>query len=201
MHPKFINDVINFTVYDGLGNIVAQGNSRDFGITKVSIKGDINKMEQFNLEKHWNDFLNGKLVVNCKTEELANEFLEYCHLQGITWCTGKYLISHNNWDNYNEETCYINDCGFSFSNVDYYKSNNYTIVEFNGLNTNTYKHTPKSKPPLGVMSKDIFELFRVQELCKALYNHSTFEEVDYDLMIKWSNELNDRLYGLKDSVS
>ena len=55
----------------------------------------------------------------------------------------------------------------------------------------------KPKPPLGVMPKNIYELKRVQDLCRALYEYSTYEEIDYELMIKWSDELNDRLYGLK----
>jgi len=55
----------------------------------------------------------------------------------------------------------------------------------------------KTKPPLGVIPKNIYELQRVQDLCRALYERSVYEEVDYELMIKWSEELNDRLYGLK----
>jgi len=55
----------------------------------------------------------------------------------------------------------------------------------------------KPKPPLGVIPKNIYELQRVQDLCRALYEYSTYEEVDIELMIKWSEELNDRLYGLK----
>ena len=62
-------------------------------------------------------------------------------------------------------------------------------------------HTQKPKPPLGVMPRDLYELLRIQELCRALYERSTFEEVDYDLMTKWSDELSDRLYGLKENQS
>lgn len=62
----------------------------------------------------------------------------------------------------------------------------------------TYEHVVQPKPPLGVMSKDIYEFKRVQDLCRALYERSIFEEVDYELMIRWSDELNDRLYGLKE---
>jgi hypothetical protein len=61
----------------------------------------------------------------------------------------------------------------------------------------TYIHIKQPKPPLGVMPKHIYELQRVKELCRALYERSIFEEVDYELMIKWSDELNDRLYNLK----
>ena len=53
------------------------------------------------------------------------------------------------------------------------------------------------KPPLGVMPKQIFEWYRVIDLCRALHEYSLCEDVDKHLMIKWSDELNDRLYGLK----
>lgn len=62
---------------------------------------------------------------------------------------------------------------------------------------NTYVNIQKSKPPLGVMPKNIFELKRVQDLCRALYERSTYEEIDYELMSNWSEELNDRLFNLK----
>ena len=58
-------------------------------------------------------------------------------------------------------------------------------------------HTVKPKPPLGVTPKNIFEFMRVQDLCRALYERSIFEEVDYDLMTKWSEELQYRLGILK----
>ena len=60
--------------------------------------------------------------------------------------------------------------------------------------------TVKSKPPLGVMPKNIFELKRVQDLCRALYERSIFENVDYELMSKWCEKLNDRLFNLKCEV-
>ena len=32
-------------------------------------------MEKFDLSKHWDKFIDGKLTINCKTKELANQFL------------------------------------------------------------------------------------------------------------------------------
>jgi hypothetical protein len=192
MSSKFeTNDIINFTVYDGLGNIVMQRNS---------FEGDVNNMEQFNLEKHWDGFIEGQYAVNCKTKELAEEFLNYCHKSNLKWRTNSELINNTEWKTYKEKTTYHhNYCGMEFASSSFYKKENkYIVIEFNGFDTNTYKHVQQPKPPLGVMPKDIYELVRVQELCRALYERSTFEEVDYNLMIKWSDELSDRLYGLKD---
>jgi hypothetical protein len=77
--------------------------------------------------------------------------------------------------------------------------NNKLIIFVGKNNMDTYEHVKQPKPPLGVTSKHIYEFQRVQELCRALYERSIFEtEVgNYELMIKWSDELNDRLYGLK----
>ena len=232
-------------------------------------------MEIFSIEKHWDDFKQGKIAVNCRTEDSANEFLKYCYNKGLKWGSGASLLELNYWHNYESKMCYSYHNGMTKENIDYYQGEEYIITEFNGLDINyigkrvkiinfdgwrkdfkgdysrtdkyigsigkiekfrehsshkfmikyddqelqeidkensrlyfrpeniefldedTYEHIKKPKPPLGVMPKQIFELQRVQELCRALYDRSIFEEVDYNLMIKWSEELNDRLYGLK----
>jgi len=158
-------------------------------------------MGQFSIETHINDFIDGKYAVNCKTEELANEFLNYCSKLGITWCTDRELINWNEWGKYKEETSFHkNKYGLEFGSSSFYKKeSDYIVIEFTGLEDKfILVDKPKHpKPPLGAMPKNIFELQRVQELCRALYERSIFEEVDYNLMIKWSEELNDRLYGLK----
>ena len=155
-------------------------------------------MEKFDLEKHWKDFINGEFYVKCKTEELANEFLKYCHDNGLEWNNGESLIQYNNWNSNYKDNCYKyigNDWGMV------YEEEAETDIEFTGfkkeLNEDTYEHIQKHKPPLGVMPKQIFEWHRVIELCRALHEYSLCEDVDQHLMIKWSDELNDRLYGLK----
>lgn len=56
-----------------------------------------------------------------------------------------------------------------------------------------------NKPPLGIIPKNIFELKRVQDICRALYEYSQYENTvnSYEHMIKWSEELTDKLYNLK----
>jgi len=66
-------------------------------------------MEKFNLEKHWNDFLNNNIMINCKTRELAKIFLNYCHIQGLKWYSGKSLLDKDNWSEYKKGTHYIYD--------------------------------------------------------------------------------------------
>ena len=155
-------------------------------------------MLQFNIKEHINDFIKGKYAVNCKTEKLADEFLSYCNKLGIKWCTGETLVSYNQWEIYKQETSYhCNQFGVQFSSVGLYEREcEYIVIEFAGLE-DTYVHVKQPKPPLGVMPKDIYELKRVQDLCRALYEYSTYEETNYELMIKWSDELQYRLGILK----
>lgn len=61
----------------------------------------------------------------------------------------------------------------------------------------TYEHIQKPKPHLEVMPKRIYEFQRVQDLCRALYEYSVCEKVNYELMNEWCEELNDRLFHLK----
>jgi len=155
-------------------------------------------MGQFNIKENINNFIKGDFAVNCRTEELANRFLNYCDKLGIKWCSDKDLLDNNEWDEYRTETSYrcCGKSGMEFGNIKVFKETiGIPVVEF--TNSDTYEHIQKPKPPLGVMPKNIYELKRVQDLCKALYERSIFEETDYELMIKWSDELNDRLYGLK----
>jgi len=55
------------------------------------------------------------------------------------------------------------------------------------------------KPPLGVMPKEIYEITRIQDITRALYDYAYDEEImkHLDPMIKWSKELSDRLNLLK----
>jgi len=87
-------------------------------------------MEKFNLEKHWDKFIKGLVTVNCKTEELAKEFLSHCHNEGIKWSDGDSLISQNEWNNYKSKTCYWGDSGISYSEIYDYNVRNNNVVEF-----------------------------------------------------------------------
>ncbi len=50
------------------------------------------------------------------------------------------------------------------------------------------------RPPMGATPKKIYELKRVQELSKAIYDYSHSDR--YRTMIKWAEELVDRLHDL-----
>ena len=64
---------------------------------------------------------------------------------------------------------------------------------------NDNKNKKQPKPPLGIMPKHIYELQRVQDICRALQEYSCYENSihNYELMIEWSEELVERLSNLK----
>lgn len=70
------------------------------------------------------------------------------------------------------------------------------FVEQYSKNKIAKEHIVQTKPPLGVMPKDIYEYKRVQDLCRALYEYSIYG-INYDLMLKWSKELVERLENLE----
>jgi len=147
-------------------------------------------MDTYNSEEHWVRFAEGNLSIHCGTEELANEFIEHSKSKGISWSSEQ----NNNWNVYDIGTCYWGwGSSLSYSSLKYARESKSVTVDFRGifepLEQDTYIHITKPKPPLGVTPKDIHDLLRVQDLCRALHEYSTYEEVKYDSMIKWSKEL------------
>ena len=70
-------------------------------------------------------------AVHCDTEEKANEFLALADSLGYKWHSGKSLIEKNEWKTYEEKTCYdITKSVFMFTNVEFYKYDNYKIIEY-----------------------------------------------------------------------
>jgi len=59
-----------------------------------------------------------------------------------------------------------------------------------------------NKPPLGIIPKKYFEEQRVMEICRALNDYAQYaqynkNESTYEYMIRWAEELTERLNNLK----
>jgi len=147
-----------FTLSDG--NVVMEGGMDDFKTKKIELEENANNMEKFNLEKHWDDFQNSRLIVNCKTEDLAKEFLNYCQSKDFNWAFNR-PTEINYWDKYKENTFYggsdnhlwYND----ISDYDHYFSERYTLVEFKGFVQNDLKIKTESNVPKET-TKEIIEV-------------------------------------------
>ena len=95
-------------------------------------------MEYFEIERDIEKFLNDKIVVNCKTEEDAEEFLNFLESKyQIKWFGGQNLIDNSKWTDCYDQTCYKFDNIYSslfYSNICYYKDyknyQNYQILVY-----------------------------------------------------------------------
>lgn len=80
-------------------------------------------------------FKKGDFVINCQTENEANELMEILHKEGVKWCSGDSLLKILNYSAYKNNTCYDCDCGtrLSFAELDFYKDRGYKVVKFSDL--------------------------------------------------------------------
>ena len=71
-------------------------------------------------------------VVNCRTEEEANQFLVTLDMMGLKWCNGMSYLSGTNWDEYESETCYCPERG-TYGSLKYFKKEGYKICRMHDL--------------------------------------------------------------------
>lgn len=69
-----------------------------------------------------------KLAIHCDTESKANELLKAFDKIGKKWDDNKSYLNENNWNEYEEETCYTNYN--LYGNRDFYKDIGCSIYEF-----------------------------------------------------------------------
>lgn len=77
-------------------------------------------------------FRDGDIVVNCKTEELAKEFINWCFKNDIG---GKVNNISEEFNQHKEFTCFRNGWGIiMFDHISYYELQGYITKEFKGFN-------------------------------------------------------------------
>lgn len=75
------------------------------------------------------EFNSSKLVMHCKTAKEARDFCSLLHRAGREWSSGMSYDTNTKWDDYEHKTCYNFNEG-TFSSVNYYKSEGFTILEW-----------------------------------------------------------------------
>ena len=63
--------------------------------------GEISDEDNF-----WRKFIDGYIIVNCKTLDEAEDFLNRCEDRGIVWGSGDLATAYTRFENYYEHTCY-----------------------------------------------------------------------------------------------
>jgi len=117
-------------------------------------------------ESLMSQFIEGKVVINLKTEESAVKFLEMCHGFGIYFSVNSSGNSKKTyWDTYKELTCY--KCLFlsrslKYADVKFFEEGKHEIIEFKSFkstmpiaSTTTTTTTQKQKYKLTVEGKTI----------------------------------------------
>ena len=74
-------------------------------------------------------YVDNRVVVNCKTEEEATDFLRMAHHFGYKWESGKSFLQETYFDTYGENTCYSILEGL-YSEKRLYEETNRKIIEF-----------------------------------------------------------------------
>ena len=82
-------------------------------------------MNKFN----WDLINQPNTVVHCETEQQAIELLTEAHNNGFKWLDGKKYINENNFDIYNNETCYYIYRG-TYANIKYREEVGNKILKF-----------------------------------------------------------------------
>lgn len=112
-------------------------------------------------------------IVNCPTEELANEFLKEADEHGYKWANRRSYLEENNWETHAEETCYdlFNGC---CQNVDFYEKHGCKIIEFKGFEKQSY--IQQVAKMLGVEIGEEFEIDKDNKYLFHMYNPYHFDK-------------------------
>ena len=101
--------------------------------------------------------------IHCETEEQAKAICKLMHEAGLKWHFGYSYLSKNNYDVYNQNTCYNPKIG-QYCDFNFYKKNNYTIYkaeQFLTQNTGTMSTIVNINPDtseINITPKEGFEI-------------------------------------------
>lgn len=102
--------------------------------------------------------LDGKVIIHCPDESLADELIDILEAHGIRWGSGTPLVDDTEWGNYREETCYwVKDKGLSYGSRNH--AAEYFQRRYRGYTTCTF---------YGIKNPD-FEVATDDEIC-SLFN-------------------------------
>ena len=80
---------------------------------------------RFNIDEYKGD----NIVMRCRTQESANQFLKYLDSVGRQWRSGTKYPKNSQFAHYKDRTCYRFNRG-EYGSVGYFESYEYEILEF-----------------------------------------------------------------------
>lgn len=147
-------------------------------------------MTQFNYDL----IMQPNTVVHCDTEEKDRELSIWADSKGLRWGSGKDYLKYNNWHVYKKDTCYYLYAG-EFSDVDFYKEEDYTILKYEDVVLNENVTDNKVKNP-NVSHYDIWQGFEAIDVMKAILTKDEYVGYLKGNILKYQLRL-----GKKDDVS
>ena len=144
-------------------------------------------------DMNWEAFKKGEIVVHCLTEELADDFLFNCELNGIKWASGKDPTTYGNkFACYEENSCYLigkTGRGLLYGNIED------VDLEEGTLSYYQWKEQRKGK---GVMlkAKTTEREYGLVEIIEKAKEGQVFESEYYQV-----KKINDRQMSILDKVT
>jgi hypothetical protein len=87
-------------------------------------------------ELNWNEFLNSKSAMHCRSKSEYCDFLKQLEQSSKSCITYETYLRVNDWNNHKENTCYSYDAGVK--DLNYFKNSNYKIIEWSDyMSTNS----------------------------------------------------------------
>ena len=80
---------------------------------------------KFNIDEYKGD----NIVMRCRTQESAEQFLKYLDSVGRRWCSGTKYTKNSQFVCYKDRTCYRFNRG-EYGSVEYFEEYAYEILEF-----------------------------------------------------------------------
>lgn len=144
-------------------------------------------------DMNWEAFKKGEIVVHCLTEELADDFLFNCELNGIKWASGKDPTTYGNkFDCYEENSCYLigkTGRGLLYGNIED------TDLEEGKLSYYQWKEQRKGKG-VPLKAKTTEREYSLIEIIEKAKEGQVFESEYYQV-----KKINDRQISILDEVT
>lgn len=124
------------------------------------------------------DFIKGRVAINCKTKEESEEFISYVMNKGFSWFINfdelyDGEISHPFWERFNENTCYSCRCDsyIDFCDIDYYLNEPVEILPLSHITKGNKVGVVKSVTDnYSNYMKEILKIFHTKEEAETYVN-------------------------------
>jgi len=125
-------------------------------------------MEYFNIEEDIEDFLNGKITVNCKTKDDVIEFLDFLKSKYlIKWSNSCKLSAITYLEEYGNEIAYKIKKGklyYSCISNGWYEENNYKVLVYKSTELKSdIKLKSEQKTNLNIKSSNKRKIFIIED--------------------------------------